>query len=140
MPINKNSFSIEIWREIALFLPRRDLKSLLFVPHVISRVASQLLFRELDLHFGELKYGNNDEDDDWRDHEAHARADDAARHAQRSADILTRIIVDPAFAHCVRTLRIFASTRDGGLAFQTGTRTFGPSLSVLFTCLSRNAH
>jgi hypothetical protein len=121
LPINKNRFSIEIWREIALFLPRRDLKSLLFVPHAISKVASQLLFRELDLHFGELKYCNNDDDEDWSSHETYARADDAARHAQRSADILTRIIVDPAFAHCVRTLRIFASTRDGGLAFQTGT-------------------
>jgi len=45
---------------------------------------------------------------------------DGVRHAQRSADILTRVIVDPAFAHCVRTLRIFASTKVGGLAFQTG--------------------
>ncbi|KAF9444045.1 hypothetical protein P691DRAFT_737051 [Macrolepiota fuliginosa MF-IS2] len=123
LPINKDRLSVEIWREIALFLPRRDLKSLLFVPHAISRIASQLLFRELDLHFGNLKYSNSEEDDDWRIHEAHVRASDAARHAQRSADILTRIIVDPAFAHCVRTLRIFASTRDGGLAFQTGMLT-----------------
>lgn len=122
LPTNKNRISIEIWREIALSLPRCDLKSLLFVSHAISRVASQLLFRELDLHFGELKYSNTDEDEDqdWRIHEA--RANDGARHAQRSADILTRIIVDPAFAHCVRTLRIFASTRDGGLAFQTGMK------------------
>lgn len=123
LPINKDRFSIEIWREIAFFLPRRDLKSLLFVPHAISKVASQLLFRELDLHFGELKYSHTDDEDDWGSHEAYARADDGARHAQRSADILTRIIVDPAFAHCVRTLRIFASTRDGGLAFQTGMLT-----------------
>jgi len=120
LPINKNRVSIEIWREIALFLPRRDLKSLLFVPHAISRVASQLLFRELDLHFGELKYSNTDDNNDWRSDES--RTNDGIMHAQRSADILTRIIVDPAFAHCVRTLRVFASTRAGGLAFQTGMK------------------
>jgi hypothetical protein len=120
LPVNKNRFSIEIWREIALFLPRRDLQSLLFIPHAISRVASQLLFRELTLHFGDLKYSTTDDEDAWRNHEVNVGAEDAARHAQRSADILTRIIVDPSFAHCVRTLRIFASTRDGGLAFQTG--------------------
>ncbi|KAF7760052.1 hypothetical protein Agabi119p4_11747 [Agaricus bisporus var. burnettii] len=123
LPINKNRLSVEIWREIALFLPRRDLKSLLFIPHAISRVASQLLFRELSLHFGDLKYNTTDGEQIWRDNESSAGTDDAARHAQRSADILTRIILDPSFAHPVRTLRIFASTRDGGLAFQTGMLT-----------------
>lgn len=103
-------------------MPRRDLKSLLFIPHAISRVASQLLFRELSLHFGDLKYNTTDGEQIWRDNESSAGTDDAARHAQRSADILTRIILDPSFAHPVRTLRIFASTRDGGLAFQTGAR------------------
>ena len=44
-------FSTEIWREIVLFLPRRDLKTLLYVPHVLSRIASQLLFRQIDLQF-----------------------------------------------------------------------------------------
>lgn len=48
--------------------------------------------------------------------------DDDARHAQRSADILTRIILDPRFASAVRTLRIYAPLRDrdGALAFQIG--------------------
>ncbi|TFK21456.1 hypothetical protein FA15DRAFT_80606 [Coprinopsis marcescibilis] len=52
-----DSISIEIWREVAMFLPRRDLKALLWVPHVMSRVASRLLFREVDLHFGSGGFG-----------------------------------------------------------------------------------
>lgn len=46
-------FSTEIWREIALWLPPRDLRTLLLVPHVLSRIASQLLFTKVDLHFGQ---------------------------------------------------------------------------------------
>ncbi len=41
-------------------MPRKDLKSLLFVPHAVSRVASQLLFRELDLYFGNICGGDED--------------------------------------------------------------------------------
>ena len=55
---------MEIWREIALFLPRRDLKTLLFVPHILSRVASQLLFRELDLHFSSSDAGMGESEDE----------------------------------------------------------------------------
>ena len=53
-PRTTPGFSTEIWRQIALLLPRRDLKTLLLVPHVLSRIASQLLFRKIDLHFGGL--------------------------------------------------------------------------------------
>lgn len=91
-------FSTEIWRQIALWLPRRDLKTLLLVPHVLSRIASQFLFRKIDLHFGSDKWDS-----------------------QRSADILTRIITDSAFANLVRTLRIFVPGRDVvPMTFQTG--------------------
>lgn len=97
-------FSTEIWRQIALWLPRRDLKTLLLVPHVLSRIASQLLFRKIDLHFGSDKWDS-----------------------QRSADILTRIITDSAFANLVRTLRIFVPGRDVvPMTFQTGDFKFGP--------------
>lgn len=120
MPINKEKFSIEIWREIASLLPRRDLKALLFVPHTISRVASQLLFRTLDLHLS----GSCDEDEEretWTGERA-LHCEDEGRHLQRSADILTRIIVDPNFASTVRTLKIYASkhNNDAAMAFQTG--------------------
>ncbi|KAI0087530.1 hypothetical protein BDY19DRAFT_1042317 [Irpex rosettiformis] len=99
-------FSTEIWREIALFLPRRDLKTLLSIPHVLSRIASQLLFRQIDLHFGTLG--------------VYVLASDR-QHSQRSADILTRIITDPSFAFHVRTLRIFVPGRDiFPMTFQTG--------------------
>ncbi|KAG1785014.1 uncharacterized protein HD556DRAFT_1435292 [Suillus plorans] len=36
--------------EKLLCLPKHDLKSLLLVPHALSRIASQLIFREIDLH------------------------------------------------------------------------------------------
>lgn len=157
---------MEIWREIALFLPRRDLKTLLFVPHVLSRVASQLLFRELDLHFSSSDAGMGENDDEGvsgpggspgliagglvglssmgmgmggaggivaSSHPANGmpssytlyeeRERDEGRHAQRTADILTRLIVDQKFGSAVRTLKIFCSSRrdrDGSMAFQTG--------------------
>ncbi len=47
-------FSTEIWREIVLWLPPRDWKSLLQVPHVLGRIASELLFQRIDLHLGRL--------------------------------------------------------------------------------------
>ncbi|KAF6748224.1 hypothetical protein DFP72DRAFT_578781 [Ephemerocybe angulata] len=128
--------SIEIWREVALFLPRRDLKTLLFVPHILSRVSSQLLFRELDLHFTGGEYGfyggGGDSDDETggahggvrdRDMGVDERERDEGRHAQRTADILTRLIVDQKFANAVRMLKIYCSARrdrDGSMAFQTG--------------------
>lgn len=95
-PHQTPSFSTEVWREIATFLPRRDLKTLLVLPHVLSRIASQLLFRKIDLHFDK-------------------------EHAQQSADILTRIITDASFSSHVKTLRIFVAGRDTfPMTFQTG--------------------
>ncbi|KAI0341135.1 hypothetical protein BDW22DRAFT_1430285 [Trametopsis cervina] len=90
--------STEIWHEIALLLPRRDLKTLLSVPHVLSRVASQLLFRQVDLHF---------------------TLD--TKESERSADILTRIFTDPSFALHIRTLRLFAPEKKqpSTMAFQS---------------------
>jgi hypothetical protein len=111
-------FSAEIWREVALFLPRRDLKVLLFVPHMLSRVACQLLFRNIDLHFGP------DEDEEagaTKPWSAHSKEDDNWQ-AQRTADILTRMIVDPSFACLPRTLRMYLPRRDieCSIGFQTG--------------------
>lgn len=64
------------------------------------------------------------------------RGEDAA-HAQRSADILTRIITDAGFASAVRTLRIYALRRDeGSAAFQTGM--LANALPRLFNL--RNVH
>ncbi|KAI0673254.1 hypothetical protein C8Q78DRAFT_1077528 [Trametes maxima] len=97
-PHTTPGFSTEIWREIALWLPPRDLKSLLQVPHVLSRIASELLFQRIDLHLASEK-----------------------RESQRSADILTRIITDASFASHVRTLRVFVPGRETfPITFQTG--------------------
>ncbi|TCD60759.1 hypothetical protein EIP91_009552 [Steccherinum ochraceum] len=91
-------FSTEIWRQIAQYLPRRDVKTLLLVPHVLSRIASQIVFRKVDLHFGTDKWDS-----------------------QRSADILTRVITDAGFASIIRTLRIFVPGREVvPMSFQTG--------------------
>ncbi|GBE86830.1 hypothetical protein BKA93DRAFT_788175 [Sparassis latifolia] len=97
-PNSTPGFSTEVWREIASWLPPADLKTLLLVPHVLSRIASQLLFQKIDIYFTSEK---------WE--------------SQRSADILTRIITDPEFAKHVRTLRIFYQGRDiFPMTFQTG--------------------
>ncbi|EPS99979.1 hypothetical protein FOMPIDRAFT_1123433 [Fomitopsis schrenkii] len=97
-PHTTPGFSTEIWREIASWLPPRDLKSLLLVPHILSRIAGELLFRKIDLFFVSDK-----------------------RESQRSADILTRIIVDKDFAKHVKTLRVFYQGRDvSPMTFQTG--------------------
>lgn len=115
-------FSIEVWREIALFLPRRDLKSLLLVPHALSRIASQLLFREIDLHLtASLEHGRVEE----RSRISYGETIDQdvdAWHYQRSADILTRILVDPLFSGQVRSLSVYAVAHDTSqpLAFQVG--------------------
>ncbi|KAJ7029224.1 hypothetical protein C8F04DRAFT_1288746 [Mycena alexandri] len=110
LPASKGRFSDEIWREIALWLPRRDLKTLLFVPNALSRVASQLLFRKLDLHLSIPP-----------DHDDAANA--STCYARRSADLLTRLIVDPAFGGFVRTLCIYSyaiGKDDSSMAFQIG--------------------
>ncbi|KAJ6623273.1 hypothetical protein B0H10DRAFT_1909418 [Mycena sp. CBHHK59/15] len=119
IPSSRGRFSVEIWREIALYLPRRDLKTLLFVPNALSRVASQLLFRKLDLHLS-VSPDNEDTGNGWGG--PAAIREHTSRYAQRSADILTRIIVDAAFGTFVRTLCIYsyAVGKDDSMAFQIG--------------------
>ncbi|KAJ8469910.1 hypothetical protein ONZ51_g8677 [Trametes cubensis] len=68
------------------------------VPHVLSRIASELLFQRIDIHLASEK-----------------------RESQRSADILTRIITDASFAGHVKTLRVFVPGRETfPITFQTG--------------------
>ncbi|KAI6045286.1 hypothetical protein EDC04DRAFT_2865396 [Pisolithus marmoratus] len=115
-------FSIEIWMQIALFLPKRDLKSLLLVPHPISRIASQLLFREIDLHLTPLHEPTGTDLDTSFDDVSDVDQDLDNWHHQRSADILTRILLDPEFAGQIRSLSIHAASHDlsQSLAFQVG--------------------
>lgn len=100
VPNTSPGFSNEIWVLIASFLGKSDLKMLLSVPHVLSRIASQKLFQKIDLHFAADK-----------------------SESQRSADILTRIILDPDFAIHVKGMRIFVPAEREqvhSFAFQLG--------------------
>ena len=111
-----------MWREIAHYLPKRDLKSLLLVPNVLSRIASQLLFREIDLHLTAAMEPGSAEGR-FRPLQGECLNQDIdVWHHQRSADILTRILVDPHFAGQVRSLSVYAVSYDvtQPLAFQVG--------------------
>jgi hypothetical protein len=103
--------------DIASFLPRHDLRNLLLVPHVLSSIASQLLFRNVCLQFGtaQLESGFTE-----------AAGDVDKWHAQRSADILARLISDVAYAGLVRSLTIWApeKTKNVLTSFQTGVHVF----------------
>lgn len=115
------AFSSEVWRNILLFLPRRDLKTLLSVPHVVSRIASKLLFQDVSLHFG-LRRANG---------AGGVRLDDVPE--SRNAEILSRIITDGKFACVVKTLRIYApEDPDYSMSFQRGrlSSSFGKVFSL----------
>ncbi|KAI0298282.1 hypothetical protein BC826DRAFT_967453 [Russula brevipes] len=99
---NAPHLSVELWREIVSYLSRRDLRSLVSVPHVLSSIARQFLFRDVTLHLGTGKWDADrrwvsfdpDEIDKW--------------HAWRSAEILRRLNSDATYASQVRSLTIWA--------------------------------
>ncbi|KAI0309640.1 hypothetical protein OF83DRAFT_1157917 [Amylostereum chailletii] len=96
-------FSNEIWREIATYLEREDLRALLFVPHTLSAIASQLLFRTVHLHFGTSTrpQGDTVELDEW--------------HARRSAEILSHLVSNAAYASYVQSFAVFAPEKYNNL-------------------------
>ncbi|KAI5120006.1 hypothetical protein M0805_008467 [Coniferiporia weirii] len=115
--------SPELWRQIASFLPRRDLKTLLHIPHVLSRIAFEFVFETVDLHFGVCKLAG--EEKVWgaaeQDHPDRPGFRLEKQLAQRTADIIARIVLDPSFAKLIKTVRISAERRDRNnhMAFQT---------------------
>lgn len=88
---------------------------------MLSRIASQLLFREINLHLTAAREPSGSESLRPLKGEG-VNQDVDVWHYQRSADILTRILVDPHFAGQVRGLSIFAVSYDAtqALAFQVG--------------------
>ncbi|KAI0049034.1 hypothetical protein FA95DRAFT_960723 [Auriscalpium vulgare] len=97
-------FSSEIWREIASYLPRRDLRNLLLVPHALSTIAGQLLFRKVHLQFNTAQYYSA-----WQEKDVAEEVVELDKwHAQRSADILSRLVSDAAYAGLVRTFIVSA--------------------------------
>jgi len=94
---------------------------LLSVPHVLSKIASQKLFQKIDLHFG-LSFPPSQPA--WLTTKSDWEAADKSE-SQRSADILTRIILDSDFAIHVKTMRVFVPAereQTQSFAFQLGAR------------------
>jgi hypothetical protein len=101
---------VELWRKIVSYLSRRDLRSLVSVPHVLSSIARQFLFRDVTLHLGTGKWNAdraevlfNPEIDKW--------------HARRSAEILCRLNSDATYASQVRSFTIWAPQRSSTSQF-----------------------
>lgn len=117
--------SPEIWRQVASHLPRRDLKTLLHIPHVLSRIAFELVFTRVDLHIGVCRLANEDGQHDLNDPDRPGFALEK-KLAQRTADIVARIVQDPNFAKLIRTVRISAERRDKSnhMAFRTSSCLF----------------
>ncbi|KAI0312897.1 hypothetical protein OF83DRAFT_1176188 [Amylostereum chailletii] len=95
-------FSNEIWRQIASYLPKRDLRAILRVPHVLSAIARQLLFRRLHLRFGSPAYASLGSDDG--DGDGDGDGGEAGWHARRSAGIIGHLASDAIHAGYVRSL------------------------------------
>ncbi|KAI9452394.1 hypothetical protein F5148DRAFT_1236194 [Russula earlei] len=95
-------FSNEIWSEITSFLPRRDLRSLLLIPHSAP-------FRDVCLQFGTALSDTGQSQD---------VAEINKWHAQRSADILIRIVSNTEYAGLIKSLSVRADGPDMN-SFQT---------------------
>ena len=119
---NSRRLSPEIWRQVASHLPRRDLKTLLQIPHVLSRIAFELVFARIDLHIGLCRISKEDSQHDLSDPDNPSVALEK-RLAQRTADIVARIVLDPNFAKLIKTVRISAERRDktNHMAFRTSS-------------------
>jgi hypothetical protein len=125
----------EIWREIANWLTRPDLKSLLHVPHPLRKFASDLVFRDIFLQFDVYSSCSGDVQLNRRQEELQAW------HSQRTLGIMTRILRDWRFAGRVRSLRVhMCDHRSGGpidvINFEL-SESAAPSLAFqILLCLS----
>ncbi len=110
---------------------------LLSLPHILSRIAFERVFQRVDLTLGAVSTGDNMnaerfggggrdefmiEDENMED--ARSVIDERQLYTdedvklekvlhQRTADIISRIVMDPGFAKLVKSLRISASIRTG---------------------------
>ncbi|KAF8510457.1 hypothetical protein BU17DRAFT_77677 [Hysterangium stoloniferum] len=87
----------EVWELIASHIPRFHLRTWLFVSAFHRGIARRLIFRTIDVYFG-------DGDDTDKDNGIN-----------RGLDIFDRVKSDPSFARLVRTLRIHWSHEEGDL-------------------------
>jgi len=86
---------LEIWELIASYTPRFHLRSWLFVSPFYRNIARRLIFRSIDVYFGD----DNDKEVG----------------INRGLDIFDRVKKDPGFAKLVKTLRIHWSYEEGDL-------------------------
>lgn len=77
----------EVWERIARFIPRYHLRTWLFVSAFHRNIAVCIIFRTLDLYFGEDQ-------------------DNVRENLDRGLDIFDRVKADPAFAHQIKVLRL----------------------------------
>jgi len=82
-------------------------------PHILSRIAFEMVFQTVDFHFGICRVPAADSK--WM--QEHDKEDLPSIQlekslSKRTADILSRIIIDPSFAKLVKTVRISAERRD----------------------------
>ena len=95
------------------------------IPHVLSRIAFELVFQQVDLHIGVCRLTG--EDKNWgstlgdQDHPDRPGFKLEKQLAQRTADIVARIVLDPSFAKLIKTVRISAERTDRSqhMAFRT---------------------
>jgi hypothetical protein len=120
------SLPTEILHEVALYLSRHVLNLkllLLFQPHPLGQVASDLFFSVLTLHFGIrilptwLMFTN---DISWNGELVPANDLLTKWHEKRSNEILTTIINDAAFAKKIRRSKLYALGDLDELAPQLG--------------------
>ena len=95
---------------------------------MLSSIATRLLFRDVYLQFGTAQFDTGysegaAEIDKW--------------HAQRSADILIRLVSDTEYAGLVRSLSVRAPEEGQAVtSFQTGTLSSSLNLTVLITMIA----
>ncbi|KAI0085541.1 hypothetical protein BDY19DRAFT_1094676 [Irpex rosettiformis] len=77
----------EVWERIARYIPRYHLRTWLFVSAFHRNIAVRIIFRTLDLYFGEDQ-------------------DNVRENLDRGLDIFDRVKADPAFAHHIKVLRL----------------------------------
>ncbi|KAI0920644.1 hypothetical protein AcW1_002327 [Taiwanofungus camphoratus] len=82
----------EIWEHIASFIPRYHLRTWLFVSAFHRNIAAQLIFRTIDVYFGEDQENVN-----------------------RGLDIFDRVKADSVFANRVKTLRLHWAYEEGDM-------------------------
>lgn len=102
----------EVWETIARHIPRHHLRAWLFVSAFHRNIAVRIIFRTLDLYFGEDQENLN-----------------------RGLDIFDRVKADPVFASRVKSLRLHWAYEEGDM-LDLMARERRPPTILRMACLS----